>query len=57
MTTKQTEELKRIADLLRVKRNDGAALMDFQVLVASMKQSDRKMLARTLMTMIAEARQ
>ncbi|HWI67882.1 MAG TPA: hypothetical protein VNS88_05850 [Nitrospiraceae bacterium] len=56
MTAKQTAELKRIADRLKQKRNDGEALMDFQVLVGAMKQADRKALAQTLMTMIAETK-
>jgi hypothetical protein len=56
VTAKQTAELKRIADRLKQKRNDGEALMDFQVLVGAMKQADRKALAQTLMTMIAETK-
>jgi len=57
VTPKQQAELKRIAGRLKQQRNDGEALMDFQVLVGTMKQSDRKALAQTLMAMIAEAKE
>jgi hypothetical protein len=50
------EELERIANILRVRRNDTQALIDFQVFVHRLAPSERKQLAQVLMQMIAEAR-
>lgn len=55
MATKYPE-LERIANILRVRRNDTQALIDFQVFVHRLRPSERKDLARVLMAMIAEAK-